>query len=311
MTAPDSTITLILKSLIEKETNRAIANIERIKDSNAINHVVSISGGVPSAVVAYLVAQKYGLDNLHLVFADTLVEDDDNYRFLNDVETLIGKPITRLVDGRTPLELATSEKFIYNNRIANCTKLLKIKPIREYVKSLEGETVLYLGMDAKDRTKGRLESPRNNWGKLGVSVEYPLIEWSGDIDPHNYIKALAIDVPATYGEGFSNANCLKQGCVKQGAKGWITMIKKRPDAFSETALWEYDMRQRVGNYAMLEKTINGVTNPYPLTELFADYCAMLELARSQPIQLRLFELDIDMSSICAVECGVSQYEYEE
>lgn len=300
------------------------------------NHVVSISGGIPSAVVAYMVSKRYGLDNLYLVFADTLVEDDDNYRFLNDVESLIGKPIIRLVDGRTPLQLADNENFIYNSRIANCTKTLKIKPIRDFVKSLEGDTVLYLGMDAKDRTKGRLESPVANWGKLGVAVDYPLLNWGADVDPREAIKHLDIRIPRTYSEGFSNANCLKQGCVKQGAKGWINLLKNRPDSFMETAMWEYDMRKRLkvrhisktevdaglfsltlrmahagGDYAMLEKTENGITRTYPLTELFADYCAMLELARTRPMQLRLFELELDMDSVCATECGISQYEYED
>jgi hypothetical protein len=169
---------------------------------------------------------------------------------------------------------------------------------------------MYIGMDSKDRTKGRLDSPRANWGKLGVQVVYPLIEWGSDVNAHEYIKATGIKPPRTYAEGFSNANCLEQGCVKQGAKGWINLTEKRSQAFYNTAVWEWDMRQKpeTANHAMLSKTVDGVDYPYPLTQLFSDYCKALELARTAPRQLSLFHLDMDEQSVCAVDCGVHSYE---
>jgi len=46
------------------------------------HHVVQYSGGVGSWATAIRVREQRGLENLHLLFADTLIEDEDLYRFL-------------------------------------------------------------------------------------------------------------------------------------------------------------------------------------------------------------------------------------
>jgi len=47
-----------------------------------MKHVVMFSGGIGSWVTAKRVAEKYGTSDLILVFADTLTEDPDLYRFI-------------------------------------------------------------------------------------------------------------------------------------------------------------------------------------------------------------------------------------
>lgn len=47
-----------------------------------MNHVVFFSGGSASWYVAYRVKQAQGSANLHLLFTDTLIEDNDLYRFI-------------------------------------------------------------------------------------------------------------------------------------------------------------------------------------------------------------------------------------
>ncbi len=57
-------------------------------------HIVSYSGGVSSFVVAdWLV--KRGIRPM-LLFADTLIEDEDLYRFNRDVERYLNIPIKRI-----------------------------------------------------------------------------------------------------------------------------------------------------------------------------------------------------------------------
>jgi hypothetical protein len=52
-----------------------------------INHSVSVSGGVPSGVVGHLVAKQFG-ESASFVFADTLGEDFDLYRFLVEISAV-------------------------------------------------------------------------------------------------------------------------------------------------------------------------------------------------------------------------------
>jgi 3'-phosphoadenosine 5'-phosphosulfate sulfotransferase (PAPS reductase)/FAD synthetase len=60
------------------------------------------SGGASSAVVAEYVIKTYGKENTVLFFTDTYWEDNDNYRFMEEVSEYLGLPITTHVDGRTP-----------------------------------------------------------------------------------------------------------------------------------------------------------------------------------------------------------------
>ncbi|AUR91853.1 rossmann-like alpha/beta/alpha sandwich fold protein [Vibrio phage 1.165.O._10N.261.51.B7] len=62
-----------------------------------MKHVESLSGGrtstgpLPSALI-----EKYGHDNVDLVFCDTGAEHEDTYRFIRDAEVELGKKITCL-----------------------------------------------------------------------------------------------------------------------------------------------------------------------------------------------------------------------
>jgi hypothetical protein len=47
-----------------------------------MNHVVMFSGGIGSWAAAKRVAEEHGTSSLYLLFTDTLIEDEDLYRFL-------------------------------------------------------------------------------------------------------------------------------------------------------------------------------------------------------------------------------------
>jgi PP-loop superfamily ATP-utilizing enzyme len=47
-----------------------------------MKHIVSFSGGMGSFAEAKSCVDKYGKENVLLLFSDTLMEDEDLYRFL-------------------------------------------------------------------------------------------------------------------------------------------------------------------------------------------------------------------------------------
>ena len=53
-----------------------------IRRPERLHHVVQYSGGVGSWATAIRVKERYGTEHLKLLFADTLIEDQDLYRFL-------------------------------------------------------------------------------------------------------------------------------------------------------------------------------------------------------------------------------------
>jgi 3'-phosphoadenosine 5'-phosphosulfate sulfotransferase (PAPS reductase)/FAD synthetase len=60
------------------------------------------SGGVGSWAAARRVVEKHGTEDLVLLFADTLIEDEDTYRFLREAAANVGGQLVEIADGRTP-----------------------------------------------------------------------------------------------------------------------------------------------------------------------------------------------------------------
>lgn len=233
-----------------------------------MRYIVSLSGGVASAVCADRAIKKHGKENVALWFADTNWEHPDLYRFLIDLENYWGKEILRFKDGRNPLEVAEDRQIIPSNRIAPCTFELKIKPFREYVESLNKPVTIYLGLDWSE--EHRQAAPKKNYEEIkGVTVDYPLI-WK----PYNFnyfeeVKSWGIEIPELYTQGFAHNNCGGR-CVKQGHKDWYRLLEHYPDEYLKVEGWEVDQRNKGGarvNYSITKDQSGGTITPLTLKEL--------------------------------------------
>lgn len=266
-------------------------------------YVVSLSSGVPSAVCAQRVIDRYGRANVQLVFADTTIEDESNYEFLLNLEHHWQMQVHYLADGRTPFEVAEDEHVIPTQFLAPCTKRLKLEVIRRHVLQLQKEgyrVVMCIGMDTKDKRKGRLDSPVKNWGELGVRVEYPLLWTPIEYNAQTTLKSWGIAAPRMYAQGFSHANCGGR-CVKQGKRDWRRTLRYFPERFAEVEAWEKRMRLNPTNagYTLLREIVGGERSTYTLEQL------RLETEAANERQLRLFDFLDDGEKECGVECGVA------
>ena len=139
-----------------------------------MKHIVSISGGTSSAVAADRVINRYGKDNTILWFADTKWEDEDLYRFLEDLEKYWAMTITRHVHGMNPLEISAKHKMIPNDRMVKCSFALKIDPFKRWIKTLDKPITVHIGLDWSEQH--RMKAPKDNYEQVkGVSVDYPLM----------------------------------------------------------------------------------------------------------------------------------------
>jgi hypothetical protein len=114
-----------------------------------MKHVVMFSGGAGSWATAMRVKEEFGTDDLYLVFADTLIEDEDLYRFINDAHKQIGGKLIWLKDGRDVWQVFKDVNFLGNSRITHCSKLLKQKPSRDWLNAncTPEDTIVYVGID--------------------------------------------------------------------------------------------------------------------------------------------------------------------
>jgi hypothetical protein len=255
--------------------------------SDEMKHIVSLSGGVSSALAAERVINRYGRDAVTLWFADTSWEDPDLHRFMRDCMARWGGELVRYCDGRTPLEVAEDHHIIPNSRIAPCTFELKIQPFVKFLATVPKPLTVHLGLDWSEMH--RMEAPKRNYEAIeGVTVDYPLM-WK-PYEFRNYFDVIrsewGIETPDLYRQGWSHNNCGGR-CVKQGQRDWRRLLIQRPADFAEVRDWEQDQRAKGGpraDFAILRSKAGGVSTPITLLELEKSQ----EPDDSQPTQEDMF-----------------------
>ena len=229
-------------------------------------HVVQFSGGIGSWAAAQRVAAEHGTDNLVLLFADTRVEDDDLYRFLDDAAAQLGVPVKRVADGRTPFQVFTDQRFLGNSRLAPCSHFLKVRPCRRWLTEHTDpdDTVLYVGLDASEP----LRAPAITRGWAPWRVRYPMTEppYLSKDDMLAWCARLGVTPPRLYELGFTHNNC-GGVCVRAGQRHWIHLLHVFPDRFAAAEAQEQQLRAELGDVAILRERRGGVSRPLPLTEL--------------------------------------------
>jgi hypothetical protein len=197
--------------------------------------VVWFSCGAASAVAAKRTIQRYGKYNRVVVVNTPIKEEDpDNRRFLIDVEKWIGQKILLAVNSNFPnsscVEVWEKRKYMSGTKGAPCTQQLKKEARYQWTdKNHPDYHVLGFTED---------ESARH---KLFVITEIPnvipvLIEdcLSKD-DCYEIIQRAGILLPASYRQGYNNANC--KGCVKATSPTYWNRVRVTdPDVFNERAV---------------------------------------------------------------------------
>ncbi|QGG53996.1 hypothetical protein GDS87_19660 [Lysinibacillus pakistanensis] len=213
-------------------------------------HVAMFSGGASSAYVAYHIVQKYGKENCVLFFTDTLWEDIDNYRFMEEVAEYIGLEITYRIDGRTPEEVFHDVRFLGNSRMAKCSEELKVRQTLIYLEELRDEhnlePILYFGIGPHEQHRAiNLQNFYEHNPIEPIATRFPMIEtFTEDLDTKKIIRdEWKISLPRMYGLGFTHANCAGR-CVRGGLGHYALLYKVWPDQYMEQEAMEERFREK-------------------------------------------------------------------
>lgn len=230
-------------------------------------HVVMFSGGVGSWATASRVVDEHGADAVTLLFADTLVEDDDTYRFLHEAADQLGAHLEVVTDGRTPFQVFRDRRWIGNSRLAHCSEELKIKPCRAWMEAnAADDCTLYVGIDWTELHRlAAVERGWQPWTVRAPMAEPPYIAKTAMLEQ---LKATGIQLPQGYAENFPHNNCLAQGCVKGGKTYWAHLLKTRPEVYASTEAEEQGLRDHLGvDSTILTETVDGEERTLPLSDL--------------------------------------------
>lgn len=235
-----------------------------------MRHVVMFSGGVGSWAAAKRVAERYGTDELTLLFTDTLVEDADTYRFLREAAANVGGELVWVKDGRTIWDVFRDVRFLGNTRADPCSKILKRDLAERWLSEHcdPADTVVYVGIDWTE--VHRYERLRDIRASQGWRYEAPLCDppYLSKDDLHEWAEREGLRKQRLYRLGMPHANC-GGGCVKMGQGGFARLLMADRERFLEWERNEQELRDYLGrdDISILRDRTGGTTKPLTLREL--------------------------------------------
>lgn len=248
-----------------------------------MKHIVFYSGGIGSWKTAKRVIEKHGKDDVILLFTDTLIEDDDLYRFIDETVLEMGVEFVRIAEGRSPFEIFKDQNFLGNSRVANCSKILKQRESKRWIKQnfKPDECILYLGIDWTE--EHRTKAPIKNWSPY--QVEFPMCEppFLHKKDMLAELNELGIETPRLYKLGFAHNNC-GGFCCRAGQGHFKHALDVMPERFAEWEQMEQEMIEQIGkDVSMMKRVVNGEAQTYTLKQLRED-------AQKDSCQIDMFDI---------------------
>ena len=247
-----------------------------------MHYLVSLSGGIASAVAADRAIARYGRAKVRLWFADTMWESDELYRFRDQCMQRWGGRLYTFRDGRNPLEVSSDKSLIPSPHTAPCTRVLKIEPFRAMLYRMPKPITVLLGLDWSEmhriterntyhRKQGKPRKPTGYHHQIaGVYEDYPLLWQPYEFRPYaEVVRSWGIEPSAVYAAGAGHDNC-GGACVKQGIGDWVRLYDQDRARFELVRDWEQAQRAKGGaraNRAILRDSTGGTTRPMTLAEL--------------------------------------------
>lgn len=232
--------------------------------------IVMFSGGIGSWAAGMRAVERYGREHTTLLFCDTLQEDEDLYRFLEEGARVIGVPVTRIADGRDPWTLFRDRGMLGNSRHPLCSIFLKRELADAWLKARyqPGECRILIGMDYCQRERVRWEAMQARYAPY--IVEAPLF-WDPPLDK-DLAKLLALRhglrLPRLYALGFGHNNC-GGACVKAGHEQWATLYRLLPERYRWHMEQEEAFRRDTGKQVSIlnDRVGGGPRRPLTLRQL--------------------------------------------
>jgi hypothetical protein len=205
---------------------------------------VWFSCGAASAVAAKKTIERYGDQcTIRVVNNPVVEEDDDNRRFLKDVERWFGVPVEFAINENYPDCSASTvwekRRFMSGPKGAPCTVELK-KMARQQWEARNKVDWHVLGFTANEKTRHDRFVLTERSNVLPVLIDAGITK----DDCYRIVKAAGLTLPRIYSMGYPNANCV--GCVKATSPTyWNHVRKMHPEIFEARAKQSRDIGARL------------------------------------------------------------------
>lgn len=155
-----------------------------------------ISGGVASAVACILASREY--ENIHYAFTDTGIEHPDSFRFISQIQNILGKEvhIYKSEKFNTPEDIFFKYNALGYAKGAPCSDILKAQVRVQQVENINSDYAQIFGFDFNPKEIGRAVRRAENHPEL--NPKFPLIEHEMDrTELTRFLLKLNITPPPT------------------------------------------------------------------------------------------------------------------
>jgi 3'-phosphoadenosine 5'-phosphosulfate sulfotransferase (PAPS reductase)/FAD synthetase len=263
--------------------------------TNKVRRVLGLSGGKDSAALAMYMRQKYPELSIEYFFTDTGNELPEVYKYLNNLEGFLGKPIVRL-NPRRQFEHYFRNlygRFLPSARQRWCTIQLKLKPFEDWIEPTlkqGGEVISYVAIRADENRQGY--RPTNP----AVRAVFPFVE--DGIDKKGVlqiIKNSGLGLPDYY-KWRSRSGCTF--CFFQQKIEWVRLREEHPEAFQEAIGFEKESATAGYSFTWSDgESLEELAKPERIRQIESDYKKRLDRAESRrrpnPLLAGAEDLEVD------------------
>ncbi len=192
-------------------------------------HILSLSGGKDSAALAVYMRDR--IPEMEYIFHDTEKELPETYEYLEMLEAILGKKITRTnADIGFDHWLKVFGGMIPSNHRRWCTRVLKLKPFENYIG--DNSVYNYVGLRADENRIGYISHKKN------IKPVYPFQE-DGLVyeDIIRILEESGLGLPKYTDWGRTRSGCYF--CFYQQKIEWVSLKEKYPELFEKAKAYEY------------------------------------------------------------------------
>ena len=242
-------------------------------------HILGLSGGKDSTALAIHMRDR--IPSMEYFFCDTQKELPETYEYLDRLQAFLGKPIKRLNATRGFdhwLELYGG--YLPSSRMRWCTRMLKLKPIEDYVG--DDDVLSYIGIRADEDRSGYISSKPN------IKPVFPFKEDRiVEADVFRILEESGLGLPKYY-EWRTRSGCYF--CFFQRKKEWAGLKERHPDLYELAKGYEKFDEERGIRYTWNQsESLEELAQPERLQEIQRKHEEAMRRARPQTGQ-RLYQI---------------------
>jgi 3'-phosphoadenosine 5'-phosphosulfate sulfotransferase (PAPS reductase)/FAD synthetase len=200
--------------------------------------ICSWSAGVTSAVATKLAIEKYGKENVRIIYFKIDSAHKDNERFIRDCEKWYEMEIEQIQGKyKDQFEVVEKTKYVNGANGARCTLELK-KKLRFKFEKENDISGTVLGFEFEPKEVNRAIRFKEQYQE--AKPIFPLIDYKITKNEAAFmLNKEGIELPTMYSLGYPNNNCI--GCVKGGQGYWNKIRVDFPEQFERMAKIEREI----------------------------------------------------------------------